>query len=303
MPSVQVTQSTKRRYAERQATILFPACRYRFQYKKRESRLRQQLWREYTHGKQTLTELGERHGHTYEWVRARLDEYAVSTSDDLTPGPTIIVPDTTFWGRHYGVTVFRSWSRKRNLWWNEVSSEKMEHYHYGRKILEERGWTFAAAVIDGLRGLATVFNDIPVQICHFHQLQTVTKYLTRKPKTDAGVELRRLALTLTKTNGKIFTEALATWEKRWHTFYTEKTYVAGTKHWYHTHKNVYSAYKSLERNLPYLFTYQKYPKLNIPNTTNTIDSYFAGLKKKVTAHHGLRRDRRYKVISELLKGS
>jgi hypothetical protein len=177
----------------------------------------------------------------------------------------------------------------------------MIHYQYGRKILEERGWIFTVAVVDGRRGLATVFKDIPVQVCHFHQLQTITKYLTRRPKTDAGKELRSLALTLTTTNEKEFSEKLFMWEKKWHNFYTEKTYVLGTKRWYYTHKNVYSAYHSLKRNLPNLFTYQKYPELNIPNTTNTIDGYFASLKKKVTAHHGLRQDRRYKVICELLK--
>lgn len=223
--------------------------------------------------------------------------------DDLIPESTIIVPDTTFWGRSYGVTVFRSWDLKRNLWWNEVTSEKMATYHYGRKILEENGWTFIAAVIDGRRGLATVFKDILVQVCHFHQLKTVTKYLTRRPETEAGQVLRHLALTLTRTTEAVFTKELAAWEKRWHHFYTEKTHVTGTRHWYYTHKNVRSAYKSLERNLPFLFTYQKYPDINIPNTTNTIDGYFAGVKKKVAAHHGLRKDRRYKVISELLKGS
>lgn len=261
------------------------------------------LWREYTHEKQTLTELGEQHGYSYKWVRAHLDAHDVSIADDLVPQPTIIVPDTTFWGRHYGVTVFRSWTLRYNLWWTEVESERQATYHYGRKILEEKGWTFTAAVIDGRRGLAAVFKDIPVQVCHFHQLKTITTYLTRRPKTDAGVELRHLALTLTRTNEQTFTRELAAWEQKWHTFYTEKTYVTGTKHWYHTHKNVWSAYQSLERNLPFLFTYQKYPDLNIPNTTNTIDGYFAGVKKKVAAHHGLRKDRRYKVISELLKGS
>jgi len=29
--------------------------------------------------------------------------------------------------------------------------------------------------------------------------------------------------------------------------------------------------------------------------------YFAGVKKKGAAHHGLRKDRRYKVICELLR--
>jgi hypothetical protein len=227
--------------------------------------------------------------------------HAVAMPDDLMPQPTIIVPDTTFWGRSYGVTVFRSWGLKRNLWWNEVTSEKQVHYYYGRKILEEHGWTFIAAVIDGRRGLATVFKDIPVQICHFHQLKIITKYLTRRPKTEAGIELRHLALTLSRTTEAVFTKQLQGWEKRWRGFITEKTYILGTKHWYYTHKSVRSAFMSLKRNLPYLFTYQRYPELGIPNTTNTVDGYFTQLKKKIGAHQGLRRDRRYKVICELLK--
>jgi hypothetical protein len=236
------------------------------------------------------------------WVRKKLDAHDV-VRDTPPPQPTIIVTDTTFWGRGYGVCVFRSWTLKRNLWWHEVSSELMAHYHYGRKILESEGWTFTAAVIDGRRGLATVFKDIPVQVCHFHQMRTVTRYLTRRPETDAGRGLRTLMLTLPHTTEEVFTNALTAWEKQYHDFITLKTYVTGTKHWYYTHKNVRSAYRSLHTNLPHLFTYQTYPHLSIPNTTNTIDGYFAGLKKKVAQHHGLRRDRRFKVISELLNRS
>jgi len=134
-------------------------------------------------------------------------------------------------------------------------------------------------------------------------MKNVTKYLTRRPETLAGQELRSIMLTLPKSNEKEFTKLLVEWKKDWNEFITDKTYVTGTKHWYYTHKKVRSAYKSLEKNLPYLFTYQKYPELNIPNTTNTIDGYFASVKKKVAAHHGLRKDRRYKVISELLNKS
>ena len=277
-------------------------CGYRFQYKKREKILNQKLWNEYTHGKQTLIELGEKHGRTSWWVRNKLDDCKVGVPDSV-PEPTIIVPDTTFWGRSYGVCVFRSWNLKRNIWWNEVPGEKVAHYYYGRKMLEERGWTFLAAVVDGRRGLATVFRDIPVQICHFHQMKNVTKYLTRRPETLAGQELRSITLRLTKSNEKEFTKLLNDWFKTYQYFINEKTSVTGTKHWYYTHRKVRSAYKSLATNLPFLFTYQKYPELRIPNTTNTIDGYFASVKKKVAQHHGLRRDRRYKVISELLKKS
>jgi hypothetical protein len=110
----------------------------------------------------------------------------------------------------------------------------MAHYYYGRKILEDRGWTFTAAVIDGRRGLATVFKDIPVQTCHFHQMKNVTRYLTRRPETKAGQDLRALMLTLAHTDEVRFTRALMHWEKQYHSFITEKTHVTGTKHWYYT---------------------------------------------------------------------
>jgi hypothetical protein len=266
-------------------------------------RVAHNVWSVYAHGKQTLTELGKQFGKSHVWIRKQLDTVEVSMPDDITPQPTVIVPDTTFWGRNYGVCVFRSWNLKRNLWWSEVLSEKVEHYRYGRAILEAKGWTFTAAVVDGRRGLGTVFKDIPVQVCHFHQLKTVTKYLTRRPKTDAGRELRSLALTLTHTDEQTFVTVLEDWEKRWRLFINEKTSILGTNHFYYTHKNVRSAFYSLKRNLPYLFTYQRYPHLKIPNTTNTIDGYFASVKKKVAAHHGLRRDRRFKLICQLLKGN
>jgi hypothetical protein len=178
----------------------------------------------------------------------------------------------------------------------------MAHYHYGRKILEDRGWTFTAAVVDGRRGLTTVFKDMPVQVCQFHQLLTITKYITKRPQTDAGKALRTLALTLAHTDETTFSRALHEYEETWKSFLNEKTLVIGLTRPQYTHKNVRSAFFSLKRNLPFLFTYERYPELNIPNTTNTIDGSFASVKKKVAQHHGLRKDRRYRVISELLTG-
>lgn len=262
------------------------------------------LWESYVRGKQTLAQLAEAHGHSHVWIRAKLDE-APTPTHVVHPEPTVVIADTTFWGRNYGVCVFRSAHLKKHIWWHDCESERMAHYHYGRKILESQGWTFTAAVVDGRRGLVNVFNDIPVQICQFHQIKQVTKYLTRRPKTDAGKALRTLALTLTKTDGVTFTKSLDRWHTQWGEFIEEKTvntFVTGKQMWYYTHKNVRSACYSLKRNLPYLFTYQKYPHLRIPNTTNDLDGSFSNLKKKLGAHHGLRRDRRYKVISEILKG-
>jgi len=236
-------------------------------------------------------------------VRKQLDTVIVPTVE-IVPHSSVIIADTTFWGRHYGVCVFRAWPLAKNIWWHEVSSELMAHYRYASAILEERGWVFKAAVVDGRRGFLKVFEGMPVQICQFHQIKIVGRYLTSRPKTEAGKELLALVLTLTTTDEKIFSVELIAWHERWHDFMNEKTistFENGTTKWHFTHKNVRSAYRSLSTNLPNLFTYQKYPELSIPNTTNSLDGSFSALKKKLGVHHGLRRDRRYKVISKLLR--
>ena len=254
---------------------------------------------EYVEGRQTLPRLARKAGRDVRWVRTRL--YAVpQTPVSATPQSTVVIADTTLWGRSYGVCVFRSPGLKQNLWWDEVTSETVATYYYGRKILEEQGWTFTGAVVDGRRGLARVFQDLPVQICIFHQVKTVTRYLTRKPQTLAGQELRSIALRLKDSDEKEFVALLTDWYARWQDFVNEKTRIVGCKRWYYTHKNVRSAYMSLKNNLPYLFTYQKYLDLNIPRTTNSLDGMFTQLKNKLGAHRGLRQNRRYRIISELL---
>lgn len=267
--------------------------------------MRKELWHDYVDGKQTLVQLAEKNNRSHVWVREKLDTISVPMPE-IVPQQTAVIADTTFWGRSYGVCVFRSHELKRAIWWHEVESERMVHYRYGLSILEERGWKITAAVVDGRRGFLAVFKDIPLQLCHFHQIKQVAKYLTRKPKTDAAKELWTLVLTLTKTDETTFTATLNEWHTTWGSFIEEKTtqeFITGKTKWFYTHKKVRSAYRSLTHNLPYLFTYQKYPELHMPNTTNDLDGSFSALKKKLSVHHGLRRDRRFKVISQLLTGA
>ena len=277
------------------------ACSRQFQSHKRPAQQQRHLWNDYVWGKQKLTQLSSRVGKGVKWVRKRLEQVSLERKR-IAPQPAVFIADTTFFGRTWGVCVFRAPHLKRNVWWTDVTREVMATYHYGRKILEERGWTFQAVVVDGKRSMLKVFEGMPIQICHFHQMKTVTKYLTRRPETDAGKALRRIMLVLTKSTEAEFAQLLADWKKEYAYILTDKTYVTGTKHWYYTHKRTRSAYLSMERNLPFLFTYLRYPELKIPNTTNSLDGSFTHLKDKVNLHHGLRRDRRYKMIEEILGG-
>jgi hypothetical protein len=70
---------------------------------------------------------------------------------------------------------------------------------------------------------------------------------------------------------------------------------------YYIHRKTRSAYFSLKRNLKYLFIYQEYLwELDIPNTTNGIESLFSHIKYKVNLHRWLRKDRKLKLICSLL---
>lgn len=255
-------------------------------------------------GRQTIAQLAVAEERSHVWVKKHLDA-ALERDQILMPQPTPIAADMTFWGRGYGVIVFRSPTLKKNLWWREFQFETPFVYQQGLIALRKQGWDITSAVIDGKRGVAQVFErlEIPVQYCQFHQVKTVTKYLTRKPKTEAARELRALALRLKDVREEEFKKEISAWHERWNEFLNERSIAPHKKRgWEYTHKRLRAAHRSLKDNLCRLFTYQRYPEFNIPNTTNTLDGMFSQIKNRIAVHRGLYKERRYKIVSEILKG-
>ena len=194
---------------------------------------------------------------------------------------------------------------KHNLLWREIGTEKVEYYRGIINDLIFAGINISAFVIDGRRGVLHMLNrefpDIPVQFCQFHQIQIVTRYLSKNPKLEAGKTLRCIALTLTDTNQKTFTEKLNKWYSEWKNFLNEKSRNPETNRWHYTHRRLRSAYRSLKTNLPWLFTYLNYPALHIPNTANICDGSFAHWKNMLKVHRGLKKHRKIKMMNFLLE--
>jgi hypothetical protein len=113
-----------------------------------------------------------------------------------------------FFKRSFGILVIRAPHLKKNLYSQEVQSESVDAYRQGRIALEKKGYTVQAIVLDGRPGVRQLFVDIPVQMCHFHQKQIITRYLTNNPKLESGIELKKLTATLCKTNESDFTLSL-----------------------------------------------------------------------------------------------
>lgn len=243
--------------------------------------------------------MAEKYGKSERWIRQQLDEFKVA-EQPVEPCDIVIVADMTFVRKSFGVCIIRAPRLKKNLAWKMSLTENAAIYHRLRFEVEKKGFEIQAAVIDGRPGIINVFGGVPVQLCHFHQIQIMTRYLTTRPKLAAGQSLRHIALKITKSSEDEMNRFLADWYQQWHDFLKEKTFNPITRRWFFTHRRLRSAYHSICRNLPFLYTYQKYPELNIPNTTNSLDGYISHLKDKLRIHRGLKRRRKLKMIDEIL---
>ena len=205
---------------------------------------------------------------------------------------------------HFGeqtLLMARAPAIKTNIGAAWIENETKEAYAGLRQNIEQKGFTLLAVVLDGRTGIPRVFEGLPVQICQFHQLQIVRRKLTLRPETKAGQTLLSIGFSISKSIEAELTAQLEGWFKEYGTFINEKTYVLGTKRWRYTHRRVRSAYNSLKRNLPFLYTYQKYPGLKIPNTTNSLDGYWSRLKNLLSAHRGKSKERIRKIATEILR--
>ena len=209
--------------------------------------------------------------------------------------------DTTYFGRRYGVMVFMDSFTGQILYKHYVKNETNALYLHGIQEIVRRGIAVQSIICDGRKGIFEMFPDIPCQLCQFHQVKRITRYLTRKPKPEAAVELRSLALQLTGTDRESFINHLQMLKNKWSKFLDERTVSVTTGNSFYTHKRLPSTYLSLKRNIPYLFVFQDSKELGIPNTTNMLDGTFADLKNKLRNHNGLNMTRKQRFIDEFFK--
>jgi hypothetical protein len=196
--------------------------------------------------------------------------------------------------------VFKDSITGKILFKQYVKQEMNILYLQGIEEIARRGIKIQSIICDGRKGLLQLFGNIPIQMCNFHQVAIVRRYLTKRPKMQASKELWELVLLLKQTDKESFIGGLDAWYTKWAAFLNEKKIDITGKNRY-VHKKLRSAYRSLKTNLPWLFTWYDFMELRIPNTTNAIDGQFADLKNKLRNHNGLSIERKKKFIDEFFK--
>jgi uncharacterized protein (DUF433 family) len=254
---------------------------------------------EYLSGKQTYTQIAEKYNCSNKTVQRKIDQSSAQQNRTF-PSRVNVLMDSTYFGKSFGVMVFKDSITGVILLKKYVKQETNLLYLEGMQEIARRGIKVQSIICDGRRGLFSLFTNVPMQYCEFHQVKTIRTYLTKKPEMQASKELWELALLLRKADKESFVGSLDEWHTKWEWFLSErKIDEAGKKRY--VHKKLRSAYRSLKTNLPRLFTWYDNIGLNIPNTTNAIDGHFSDLKNKLSNHNGLSIDRKKKLIDEFFK--
>ena len=256
-----------------------------------------QAYEDYTIHKQTYAELELKYNKGEKTIRKYFDQIKAEAKPSVFQGKKInLTFDTTFFKRRFGAMVYRS--DGENLRCSFVPSEKLEYYLIDLFELSKQ-FKFKSFTIDGRRGLIQLlqkyFPNTPIQICHFHQVAIVTRYITRKPKTECGQELYKLIMSLKTAKKQTFTDQFSELREKYQDYLKERNEQGQFQH-----RQLRSAIRSIRSNLPYLFTYQDHKSLNIPPTTNSCDGSFGQWKYKVKLHRGMTDERMQQMIRKLL---
>lgn len=264
-------------------------------------RNKSQVITDYIEGKQTLRQLALRYDVSERTIRRDLMGmrfvHSISKYKDVT-----VQLDTTYWGRHFGLMVIKDALRNKILWHKYVRNETIAQYIEGISWLKSQGFKIYGAVIDGMRGLAQALYPIPVQMCQFHQILIIRRYLTQEPDLEASVQLLDLVKSITRMDKESFIGAFNEWYEKYKDVLNERVHDKRIKRNTppYMRPRLRSAYLSLRRNMPLLWTFYDHPETGLPNTNNGIEGLFSDLKGKLRVHRGISKDNRKKLLDEYI---
>ena len=267
-----------------------------------QRRDKSQVITDYVEGKQTLDQLALKYGVNEKTIRRDLEGMRYVQKISKYKQVTIQM-DTTYWGQRFGLMVIRDATRGKVLWRKYVRHETIADYMEGVEWLKKQGFKIYGAVIDGMKGLAKALYPYPVQLCQFHQMLTVRKYITQDPDIEASKALLDLVNNITKMDKESFFGAFEEWNEKYQDVLNERVHDRRIKKKTppFMRPRLRSAYFSVKRNMPLLWTFYDHPETGLPNTNNALEGLFSDLKTKVRVHSGISREHRKKLLDEYIK--
>lgn len=252
----------------------------------------------YQEDKQTVAEIARKSDVSPSTIKRVLRNITVSWEQpDLAGRSGFVHLDVTYWGHNWGVFLALEEESCRPLYIAFIHHETIADYEKAVKTIADLGYVIKGIVIDGMRSLFDAFSSYKIQMCQYHMLCIVERYLTKNPHLKAARGLKDLMKRLVGMTKDEFLKEYAKWkEDHEHTLNRRSVSKRDGKSHY-THKRLRTAMNSVDFYLPYLFTYQDGSCNGMPNTNNKIEGVFTDLKKNLNNHSGMSESNRRRFIS------
>ena len=261
------------------------------------------LFKKWIIGKATLNELTHETGKSVSTLQRIFKNFM-----DYPPLPKPVsnidchlTIDGTYFKNNFCVLVYYDNQLKKRQYFRVVDQECWYNYMTDLEYLKQVGLNVTSVTSDGQRGLIKAVRDVfPCAIhqrCLVHVQRMSLAYLTRFPKTEAGVTLRYWVKQLHSVKNQeqkyFWITQFEGWRQKYDSFLKEKSISFSGRKWY-THKLLRKTRSLIKNALPNMFHYLD--NSSIQKSSNGLESQFSYLKNTLKIHRGLSKENRENFI-------
>ena len=257
------------------------------------------IWfKKWISGKQRIEDIAKESGYSSRQLRRWFDEYLVSAPEWKIQHRKVyhVLIDGTWFSENHCLIVYRDADSKSTIYYRFAETENEYEIIKDLQAFKAMRLRISSFTTDGgddiIRAIKYVYPYTTRQRCVVHIERECLGWLTQHPKSSAGILLRRLVCQIShiKTNNdKLYwIKELNKWHEDYEEFIKQKTVNKETGEMTYTHDSVRRAYIHLHRAMPNMFKYIDEP--DVPNNTNSLESFFGHLKDNLRIHRGLSHD-------------
>lgn len=257
------------------------------------------VWfRRWISGKQRIEDIAKESGYSSRQLRRWFDDYLASAPEWTIQRRKAyhVLIDGTWFSENHCLIVYRDADSKSTIYYRFAESENEHEIIKDLQAFKAMRLRISSFTTDGgddiIRAIRYAYPHATRQRCIVHIERECLGWLTQHPKTSAGILLRRIVCQISHiktSNDKLYwINELNKWHEDYDEFIKQKTVNKETGELTYTHDNVRRAYVHLHRAIPNMFKYIDEP--DVPNNTNSLESFFGHLKDNLRIHRGLSQD-------------
>lgn len=246
-------------------------------------------------GKQSIVRLSEQSGYSERTLKRyfykllpRCPQWQIQRREKVN-----LLIDGTYFTNKVCLVLYRDCNIKMTILYRLTNGEILRELKEDLRNIKSIGIRIESVTCDGaagiLRAVREVCPEAVLQRCTFHIAHEIQTWLTKKPKSDAAVELleivRYLNRVKTDEDARLWMHSFVEWYRKHEEFINEKSYDELSGRWWYKHRLLHRSASHIRRALPDMFGFTRYD--NVPKTSNSIESCFGHLKDNLRLHRGL----------------